>query len=490
MDAVACLSPSDVRWLLEDSNGAHGLGARDLVSACRWLEDERGDYEYEGEEAAGKRLGLALANGRRLLCATLRRRLETPDAATTSASAMMELELTHEQYAPSEVTALLWLQLDFGPGLKGADSGWYLVVGFEDGTLRFLDEGGKRVAKEFSAHGSAVRSIRANSAESGLRRDTRGVTSQGLCVCSEDAVVVLSLEDLLRVHHEVRNRGDGGRGKGRGRRRGSGGRRSDDDLARFDLSPAVAGAADAVCLGCENLSLAQQLEGVPLSAAMLRVIVAGDDPALCCVRVRARPASQDGHGGGLLSAALDWGTSAIPIVGRIKRKIAGRAAGAGASERDQVGQASAPISTGLPFLDPGRQCHTLVPCPTKPLVCCCDSLGRILVLDASNFVITRVLKGYRDAEASWAVRRGRPLLAVLAPRRERVEVWDVLEGRRTSKAACGRNDALARAHWSLAGNAMARDGGGGAGEPVLVSVSHTGGIEIRRIFATEADEPA
>ena len=140
MDAVACLSPSDVRWLLEDSNGAHGLGARDLVSACRRLEDERGDYEhYEGEEAAGKRLGLALANGRRLLCATLRRRLETPDAATTSASAMMELELTHEQYAPSEVTALLWLQLDFGPGLKGADSGWYLVVGFEDGTLRFLE---------------------------------------------------------------------------------------------------------------------------------------------------------------------------------------------------------------------------------------------------------------------------------------------------------------------------------------------------------------
>ena len=75
-------------------------------------------------------------------------------------------------------------------------------------------------------------------------------------------------------------------------------------------------------------------------------------------------------------------------------------------------------------------------------------------------------------------------------RKERVEVWDVLEGRRTSKAACGRNDSLARAHWSLAGNAMAWDGGGGAGEPMLVSVSHTGGIEIRRIFATEADEPA
>lgn len=74
---------------------------------------------------------------------------------------------------------------------------------------------------------------------------------------------------------------------------------------------------------------------------------------------------------------------------------------------------------------------------------CCDSLGRILLVDTGSMVVVRVLKGYRDAQAVWMVgsseekngeKKGGKgkLLAVYAPRRGVVEVWDAVNGVRVS----------------------------------------------------------
>lgn len=71
---------------------------------------------------------------------------------------------------------------------------------------------------------------------------------------------------------------------------------------------------------------------------------------------------------------------------------------------------------------------------------CCDSLGRILLVDTSSMVVVRVMKGYRDAQAVWMVgssgeekKWGRLLLLVIyAPRRGVIEVWEAVNGVRVS----------------------------------------------------------
>ena len=84
--------------------------------------------------------------------------------------------------------------------------------------------------------------------------------------------------------------------------------------------------------------------------------------------------------------------------------------------------------------------------PDYPLVSCCDSLGRVLILDATHFIVKRVLKGYRDAEAGWlhSQQTRQLLLAVFAPRRSRIDVWDVFRGKKVKQVECKATDLVCK----------------------------------------------
>lgn len=58
-----------------------------------------------------------------------------------------------------------------------------------------------------------------------------------------------------------------------------------------------------------------------------------------------------------------------------------------------------------------------------------DTLGRIFVQDSRDLCVLRVLKGYRDAQIAWLAQGG-PLLAILAPRLNVLELHGPLEVKR------------------------------------------------------------
>lgn len=83
---------------------------------------------------------------------------------------------------------------------------------------------------------------------------------------------------------------------------------------------------------------------------------------------------------------------------------------------------------------------------------CCDSLGRIIVLDLPSISIFRMFKGYRDAQIAWVTVQSRetPLLLIYAPKRRVVELWDILQGKRlvsTSKGIPEKGILIYRTHW-------------------------------------------
>lgn len=65
------------------------------------------------------------------------------------------------------------------------------------------------------------------------------------------------------------------------------------------------------------------------------------------------------------------------------------------------------------------------------LVATADTLGRVFVQDSRDLCVLRVLKGYRDAQVAW-VKEGGPVLAVLAPRLNVLELHWPLGGKRVT----------------------------------------------------------
>lgn len=63
-------------------------------------------------------------------------------------------------------------------------------------------------------------------------------------------------------------------------------------------------------------------------------------------------------------------------------------------------------------------CTSISPC--SRWAACCDSLGRIMIIDILQGLALHMRKGYRDARCSWVGSR----LLVHAPRRSTLEVWD------------------------------------------------------------------
>jgi hypothetical protein len=59
------------------------------------------------------------------------------------------------------------------------------------------------------------------------------------------------------------------------------------------------------------------------------------------------------------------------------------------------------------------------------LAAACDNLGRVLVVDVSQGIVSRIFKGCRDAEVAWTTSSSVSTLVVHSPRRFVVEGWQL-----------------------------------------------------------------
>lgn len=103
-------------------------------------------------------------------------------------------------------------------------------------------------------------------------------------------------------------------------------------------------------------------------------------------------------------------------------------AGGGASSDILMPASASSTAAALP-----QNARLVQRCARAPLPCTlfasCDSLGRVLLMDARDLCVLRLLKGYRDAHVAWMSRNG-PTLAILSPRRALVELHSPLESKR------------------------------------------------------------
>ncbi len=71
-----------------------------------------------------------------------------------------------------------------------------------------------------------------------------------------------------------------------------------------------------------------------------------------------------------------------------------------------------------------RECFGLV-CWRGEWAACCDTLGRVIVIDIRQRSVVKMIKGYRDCHLAWSVRNGEVALMIYAPKRRSLELWDI-----------------------------------------------------------------
>jgi hypothetical protein len=195
---------------------------------------------------------------------------------------------------------------------------------------------------------------------------------------------------------------------------------------------------------------------------------AGSTPghATCLLSVGETPSIGSWVGpeaeGGVLAAAAALAVTAVSAVAtgvfNLLRSAAKPAAGGpaqgapgkpGTAAVDELPQAlhAAPHAG---FDDQPRRGRTLHLAPRGALAAATDSLGRVLLLDlqAGPLCVSRLWKGYRDAEVAWVDGCAPPgpdacpplCLAIHAPHRNGLlEVWGMRHGQRMGKLRCGAN---------------------------------------------------
>lgn len=110
------------------------------------------------------------------------------------------------------------------------------------------------------------------------------------------------------------------------------------------------------------------------------------------------------------------------------RPLVGSGGGSGGEHSAPIQQHHAPCEVDFTFPDAERSPRAIVASPDGLLLLLTDSSGRVTLLEAADLVILRVWKGYRDAQAAWVARRsgaGGACVAIFAPRRAAVEVWEL-----------------------------------------------------------------
>ena len=195
------------------------------------------------------------------------------------------------------------------------------------------------------------------------------------------------------------------------------------------------------------------------------------DHATCLLSVGETPSIGSWVGpeaeGGVLAAAAALAVTAVTAVAsgvfNLIRSAAKPSSGAAAHGAQGGAKPTAAAVDELPqalnaqphagFDDQPRRGRTLRLAPRGALAAATDSLGRVMLLDlqAGPLCVTRLWKGYRDAEVAWVdgsagatapgVEPCPPLcLAIHAPHRNGLlEVWSMRNGPRVAKLRCGSN---------------------------------------------------
>ena len=406
---VALLKPSETAWLSE-TEGRETRGNEALHSAGCCTCSGNGDDDDD-------EILLAIANGKRLLCLTFRRK-EVSEAE----GGAFEIRGRCEHKTQANISAVAWIRLNF----EGEDV-WLLLYGKEDGFVGILDARGK-VVYVSQIHSSNVLRIHSHSLTTEVA--AAETESQGATVVCSDAVVLLPAEELLHVYQNWKAR--------RRNRRAA-------DFAKYDLSSRMATVSDAVTVGYASFSLHEQLMFTSRGGARerkVRILVGGVDPALICIHAEEKDSSRSSSppDSGLLSAGKFLGNWAppVPFVQKLKKNI-------------MMGGKEEVFSR---FVDPKRLIVSLSLAAGHPLVACSDSVGRVLVVDARNFMVTRVLKGYRDAKIAWLDN----YLIIMAPKRKRVEIWDVFKNCAIKHFDCTSADCISHSKRSAIMTKPRRDG--------------------------------
>ena len=90
--------------------------------------------------------------------------------------------------------------------------------------------------------------------------------------------------------------------------------------------------------------------------------------------------------------------------------------------------------------DDRREGKSLSLSPSGRFAAMADNLGRVLLLDSGDLAVLRIWKGYRDAQCGFLSRTTpngseQEFLVVYAPRRSRIEVWQVRYGQRVGQVS-------------------------------------------------------
>ena len=109
-------------------------------------------------------------------------------------------------------------------------------------------------------------------------------------------------------------------------------------------------------------------------------------------------------------------------------------------------------SIGLPLSsnisDTPRDIHSLILSPRGVLAVATDNFGRVLLLDTRRKVVSRVWKGYRDAQCGWVQSREEGqsreglFLIIYAPKRGILEIWPSQSGSRVGAFTVGKDARL------------------------------------------------
>lgn len=107
------------------------------------------------------------------------------------------------------------------------------------------------------------------------------------------------------------------------------------------------------------------------------------------------------------------------------------------------------------FYDDHRTGNRIWLSPYNKLAAVADSLGRVLLIDCEQNILTRVWKGYRDAQCSFmkvdeklprnadrSKRKHALFLAIYSPKRSTVDIWNVERGKKLAAFPAGPNGQL------------------------------------------------
>ncbi|KAI3434710.1 hypothetical protein D9Q98_002771 [Chlorella vulgaris] len=361
--------------------------------------------------------GLAVALGQRLVVLNLAEQ-------RSSGGGSSAVEFVSAVEAPEAVSALVWLTA----GAQSADE--CILAGTSAGYLQLHSAAtGARLLRQ-PLHHSAV--VGAAVRWSGCGSDPSDL-SEDVSLAFADAVVRLpSWEVWAAVRwHSGQAAGGGGWWGGGG---GTGSMPHDLTFSKFLLPKGAGPRTQAICLGPPPLSLYAAMAG-RAGPPRVHMLTAGSSPPLASYEAEESAAP------GLLSLVSDLAsTTAASLLGRARSYVPGPAASAGRSlfgglrrgagsgsgdgssnggtggdaqqqQQQQQGAAAKkrekipgePASLRGVVWDEQRCITQLALAPTGRLAACCDTLGRVLLVDTGSTLLVRMLKGYRDAQVAWLV---------------------------------------------------------------------------------------